>query len=208
MWCQRQLTLSNRNFQQTKWATCQGRRGCFQGKRMNLQMNLRPGYVFTKLINKKGFFQRTPPERDDKQLMKGEKSKKKRQEKRQRNSSFPRSLPGGETGLDSGKKTKIGHLELNQMDGLERGSEISIPKIVFPVSLSRRRSQGVTGKFGLRDFLRVSVELTGLDLKTSSVRENDKVGGEKGIVRMIKSSTRKDEFLWQEKSRNKSRTCK
>lgn len=45
---------------------------------MNLQMNLRPGYVFTKLINKKGFFYITPPERDDKQLMKGEKSKKKK----------------------------------------------------------------------------------------------------------------------------------
>lgn len=52
------------------------------------------------------------------------------------------------------------------------------------------------------------MELTGLDLKTSSVRENDKVGGEKWLVRMIKSSTRRDEFLWQEKSRNKSRTCK
>ena len=43
-------------------------------------MNLRPGYVFTKLINKKGFFYITPPERDDKQLMKGEKSKKKKSE--------------------------------------------------------------------------------------------------------------------------------
>lgn len=113
--------------------------------------------------------------------MEDEKSKKKKiGKKNQRNSSFPRSLPGGETGLDSGKKMKIGHLELNQMDGLERGSEISVPKIVFPVSLSRR-SQGVTGKFGLRDFLRVSVELTGLDLKTSSVRENDKVAGKGGL---------------------------
>lgn len=51
---------------------------------MNLQMNLRPGYVFTKLINKKGFFYITPPERDDKQLMKGEKSKKKKDRKKDR----------------------------------------------------------------------------------------------------------------------------
>ena len=59
-------------------------------------------------------FQKTPPERDDKQLMKGEKSKEKKiGKKNQRNSSFPRSLPGGETGLNSGKKMKIGHLELN-----------------------------------------------------------------------------------------------
>ena len=57
---------------------------------MNLQMNLRPGYVFTKLINKKGFlfvclfvFQKTPPERDDKQLMKGEKSKEKKDRKKE-----------------------------------------------------------------------------------------------------------------------------
>ena len=46
--------------------------------------------------------------------MEDEKSKEKKiGKKNQRNSSFPRRLPVGETGLDSGKKMKIGHLELN-----------------------------------------------------------------------------------------------
>lgn len=83
-------------------------------------------------------------------------------------------LPGGETGLNSGKK-KIGHYEPHGLGGLGRGPEISIPKLYFPFPSANKGGRGLSGNVGVGT--KSTCGSNRSNLKISSVRRNDEVEG-------------------------------
>lgn len=83
--------------------------------------------------------------------------------------SVPGRLLGGGTGLGSGKRMKRSPGEPNELGALGRGLKYQFQKRTS-CSSQVKEEVGVVRKFGLGDFLKVSVEVTGLDLKVSSVR--------------------------------------